>query len=184
MEAIKLMSKITKQSRQLLLVMALYKGKINPDGYLEILDMNYQSIYYKYLLLQQYGIMSHITYINDTYYLRTKKYKFIRLYYKIALKKFTIKLLKRLRLIDLAILYHDIGSIYYKKKNNKIHAISLVLYTKLSKNKNQQFIDIIKQKWNIQFYQLKDKQWYKLCCNTTMTKKFLSLIKPYNFIER
>lgn len=173
-----LMTKVTKQSRHLVLILALFKGKINPSGFLIIKDKNYCKLLWKLHILRYYGINCHIVH-NNYYYLITKKYKFMRLYYKIILKRFTPKLIERLTILDLAILYNDIGHINYKKNNNKICAITLNLYTKLSNEVNQLLINYIYQKWHIKFYQLKYKTGYKLCCNTKQANQFLSLIHQY-----
>ena len=168
--------KVTKQSRHLVLILALYKGYITFTGNLIIKDDNRQNLIWKQQLLKQVNICSHIIQYNSQYYLITKKYTFIQLYRKIALKKITPRLIPKLNLLDLAILYNDIGQVRFKKQNGKIHALRLNLYTNSLMSINQLLIDYIKEKWQIQFFQLKYKKYYYLSCNTKMAKKFLQLI--------
>ena len=176
-------TKINKQSRHLVLIFALYKGYITSTNNLIIKDNNQLRLIWKQKILNKVNIHNQIIQYNQYYYLITKKYKFMSIYSKIAFKKLTNKLISKLTILDLSILYNDIGKLHFKRKNNIIHAIQLSLYTNVSKETNQQLIDYINNKWQINFFQLKHKDKYYLRCNTLMTKKFLKLINSYYKVD-
>lgn len=116
------------------------------------------------------------------YELRTKSYKFIKLYRKILYKKgkfLSRKVLDTLTPLGLAIWYMDDGGLSQKKRDGKIVANELMMNTHTSKENNQILIDYFKEVWDISFTQVKNRGLYRLRCGTKEARKFIGIVKPY-----
>jgi hypothetical protein len=94
-------------------------------------------------------------------------------------KTFSKKVLNRLNAKGLAIWFMDDGSLYNAKYNNKYSKCTARLNTYLSKEENEIIIKYFMEKWNIRWVLEKEKQFYRLRCNTTEFRKFVEIIKDY-----
>jgi len=107
-------------------------------------------------------------------------YKFI---YINGHKTFSRKVLDRLDQEGLAIWFMDDGSLYnavYKGKKYSIYSkCTARLNTYLSKEENEVIIKYFKERWNIEWKNEKEKNFYRLRCNTTEFRKFVEIINPY-----
>ena len=182
--------KLTNEGRRLVIFMALGDGYVNRKGFLSIRHSESQKDYleWKMKILRKNGIMTTEPYYVSNngygaYEMRTKSYKFIRLYRRILYGKSkniaNRKILNKLTPLGLAIWYMDDGGLAQKKRNGKVHANDLILNTMLSKEDNQIIIDYFKEVWNIQFTQVKNRGKYRLRCGTREARKFIEIVKPY-----
>jgi len=109
-------------------------------------------------------------------------YRFI---YQNKRKTFSRKVLDRLDPLGLAIWYMDDGSIYnakYKRKDGveNYRSCTIRLNTYLSEKENEVIIKYFKDVWNINWYQEKEKKFYRLRCGKAdEINKFFTIIKPF-----
>lgn len=182
--------KILKEDRDLLISMIFGDGYLNPQGYLSIRHAfkNKDYVEWKYQLLKAKFNVTAPYYVSNNgygaYELRTKTYRFIKLYRKVIYgtgrKKISnLKLLNKLTPLGLAIWYMDDGSLSQKKRNGVIYANELRLCTYLPKEENQIIIDYFKNNWDIKFNQVANKGFYYLSCGTKEARKFLAIVRPY-----
>lgn len=89
-------------------------------------------------------------------------------------------LLNRIDYIMLAFIYMDKGCLSVRKKNDKYtKSIKLILNTQnFTYKENLQLIKIIERKFHITFKIAKDKNNYRIWCNTENAYKFLDLVFP------
>ena len=113
----------------------------------------------------------------------SKGHKYFRILrkwiYKDNIKTFSAKLLNKLTPASIALWYMDDGGLSAKKRNGTIYTYEIFLNTGKEKEDNQIIIDYFKNKWNIQFHQVKNNNMYRLRANIREGGKFLKLVLPY-----
>lgn len=113
----------------------------------------------------------------------SKGHKYFRIlrkwFYKNNVKTFSRQLLNKLTPASIALWYMDDGGLSAKKRNGEIYTYEIFLNTGKLKNDNQIIIDYFKDKWGIQFHQVKNNNVYRLRVNIREGGKFLKLISPY-----
>ena len=113
----------------------------------------------------------------------SKGHKYFRILrkwiYKDNIKTFSTKLLNKLTPASIALWYMDDGGLSAKKRNGTIYTYEIFLNTGKGKEDNQIIIDYFKNKWNIQFNQVKNNNVYRLRVNIREGGKFLKLVLPY-----
>ena len=192
-------SKITKESRNLLIGMLLGDGTISNNNVFKIAHSESQKEYleWKVKQLKEAGIRNN----GIKSYIKTKGYKtgvpvyytqlniipFIKVLRKVFYKEKKIlgnrKLLNRLDAKGIAIWYMDDGHINIRKtKDGRPMGFYIKISTCEPKQEVQTIIDFFKEQWNINFYMFhegKKEDSYSLCCGTKEGLKFISLVKPY-----
>ena len=192
-------SKITKESRNLLIGMLLGDGTISNNNVFKIAHSESQKDYLEWKVKQlkeagirNNGIKSYIKTKGYTtgvpvYYTQLNIIPFIKVLRKVFYKEKKIlgnrKLLNRLDAKGIAIWYMDDGHINLRKDKD---GRPMGFYIKLSicrpRIEVQTIIDFFKEQWNINFYMFhegKIKDSYSLCCGTKEGLKFIEIIKPY-----
>lgn len=189
-------TKITKDSRSLLIAMLLGDGTISNNNVFKLSHGIDQKEYllWKIRQLNEAGIRNNglKTYISscgynigkEVIYSQMNIIPFIKLLRKIFYKPKKLignrKLLNRLDAKGIAIWYMDDGHINHRKTGDKVHGFYVKIATCLSKEENQIIIDYFKEVWNINFYQFSEgKGTYSICCGTKEGIKFIDIIKPY-----
>jgi predicted 3-demethylubiquinone-9 3-methyltransferase (glyoxalase superfamily) len=99
-------------------------------------------------------------------------------------KTFSKKVLNRLSLEGIAIWYMDDGSLYnvkYKTSKNtyRYRTAQCMLNTYLSKEENEVIVKWFKDKYDIKWRIVKDKNFTRLQMGTKQARKFIALIKDY-----
>ena len=191
-------SKITKESRNLLIGMLLGDGTISNNYVFKIAHCEEQKDYLEWKIeqLKNAGIRNS----GIKYYIKTKGFKtgvlvyytqlniipFIKVLRRVFYKKKKIignrKLLNRLSAKELAIWYMDDGHINIRKDKGRPCGFYIKISTCEPKEEIQIIIDYFKEQWNINFYMFKEGRKdnsYSLCCGTKEGIKFIQLIKPY-----
>lgn len=93
--------------------------------------------------------------------------------YKNNTKTFTKKVLEKLTPEAIAFWYCDDGSMYYKKRNGKIHAVECVISTCCTKNEAEIVRDYFDARWNIKMTIKKDSGHYSLRFGTNSARQFV-----------
>lgn len=190
-------TKITKESRNLLIGLLIGDGTISNNNVFKIAHCEEQKDYLEWKIkqLNEAGIRNN----GLKWYTSTKGYNtgkqvcytqlniipFIKVLRRVIYKptkKLNRKLLNRLSAREIAIWYMDDGHINYRKSNNKIHGFYIKIATCLPKEDLQIIIDYFKEVWNIQFYMFhegKRENSYSLCCGTKEGIKFINIIRKY-----
>lgn len=190
-------TKITKESRSLLIGLLIGDGTISNNNVFKISHCNEQADYlaWKIKQLNEAGIRNN----GLKWYTSARGYNvgkrvcytqlnvlpFIKVLRRVVYKphkKLNRKLLNRLTAREIAIWYMDDGHINYRKTNGKIHGFYIKIATCLPKEELQEIIDYFKEVWNIQFYMFHEgrkKDSYSLCCGTKEGVKFIDIIKKY-----
>lgn len=191
-------TKITKESRNLLIALLLGDGTISNNNVFKLAHCIEQKDYLEWKIkqlneagLRNNGVKEYIsskgfnvgktvcyTQINIIPFIKVLRRVFYKPYKKIANRK----LLNRLDTKGLAIWYMDDGHINYRKTGNKIHGFYIKIATCLPKEDLQIIIDYFKEVWDIEFYMFHEgrkKDSYSLCCGTKQGIKFIELIKEY-----
>lgn len=190
-------TKITKESRNLLIGLLIGDGTISNNNVFKIAHCKEQQDYLEWKIkqLNEAGIRNN----GLKWYTSTKGYNigkqvcytqlniitFVKVLRRIVYKptkKLSRKLLNRLSAREIAIWYMDDGHINYRKSNGKIHGFYIKIATCLPKEDLQIIIDYFKEVWNIQFYMFhegKKEDSYSLCCGTKEGIKFINIIKKY-----
>lgn len=191
-------TKITKESRNLLIGLLLGDGTISNNNVFKLAHYEQQLDYLEWKIkqlnnsgLRNNGVKEYISTNgfnkgNKVYYTQLNIIPFIkvlrRIMYKPTKKLGNRKLLNRLSAREIAIWYMDDGHINYRKTNNKIHGFYIKIATCIPKEELQIVIDYFKEVWNIQFYMFHEgrkENSYSLCCGTKEGIKFISIVKPY-----
>lgn len=189
-------TKITKESRNLLIALLLGDGTISNNNVFKLSHGYKQKEYLEWKIqkLKDHGLKNNglKEYISNSgynkgdkvYYTQLSIIPFIKLLRKIVYKNkknyCKRQLLNRLNPLGIAIWYMDDGHINIRKTKDKIHGFYIKISTCISKEDNQVIIDYFKEVWNISFYTFSEgKGTYSLCCGTTEGLKFIKLIKPY-----
>lgn len=191
-------TKITKESRNLLIGLLLGDGTISNNNVFKLAHCEQQLDYLEWKIkqlnnsgLRNNGVKEYISIKgfnkgSKVYYTQLNIIPFVkvlrRIMYKPTKKLGNRKLLNRLSAREIAIWYMDDGHINYRKTNNKIHGFYIKIATCIPKEELQIVIDYFKEVWNIQFYMFhegKKENSYSLCCGTKEGIKFISIVKPY-----
>ena len=192
-------SKITKESRNLLIGMLLGDGTISNNNVFKIAHSESQKDYLEWKVKQlkeagirNNGIKSYIKTRGYTtgvpvYYTQLNIIPFIKVLRKVFYKEKKIlgnrKLLNRLDAKGIAIWYMDDGHINIRKtKDGRPMGFYIKISTCEPKQEVQTIIDFFKEQWDINFYMFhegKKEDSYSLCCGTKEGLKFIDIVKPY-----
>ena len=192
-------SKITKESRNLLIGMLLGDGTISNNNVFKIAHSESQRDYLEWKVKQlkeagirNNGIKSYIKTRGYTtgvpvYYTQLNIIPFIKVLRKVFYKEKKIlgnrKLLNRLDAKGIAIQYMDDGHINIRKtKDGRPMGFYIKISTCEPKQEVQTIIDFFKEQWDINFYMFhegKKEDSYSLCCGTKEGLKFIDIVKPY-----
>lgn len=191
-------TKITKESRNLLIALLLGDGTISNNNVFKLSHCKEQRDYLEWKIeqlknagLRNNGLKEYISVKGynigkKVYYTQLNIIPFIkvlrRVFYKPYKKLGNRKLLNRLDAKGIAIWYMDDGHINYRKTNSKVHGFYIKIATCIPKEELQIIIDYFKEVWNIEFYMFhegKKENSYSLCCGTKEGIKFINIVKPY-----
>lgn len=192
-------SKITKESRNLLIGLLLGDGTISSNYVFKLSHCDKQKDYLEWKVKQLEG--AGIRHNSIKSYIKTQGYKpnvevyytqlsvipFIKVLRKVVYKDKKIvgnrKLLNRLDARGIAIWYMDDGHINIRKdKNGRPMGFYIKISTCEPREEVQVIIDFFKEKWDINFYMYhegKKEDSYSLCCGTKEGIKFIDLVKSY-----
>ena len=190
-------TKITKESRNLLIALLLGDGTISNNNVFKLSHCKEQRDYLEWKIeqLKNAGLRNNglKEYISTCGYNIGKgvlysqmsvipTIKALRRTIYIPKKTITRKLLNWLTPLEIAIWYMDDGHINYRKTNGKVHGFYIKIATCIPKEELQIIIDYFKEVWNIEFYMFhegKKENSYSLCCGTKEGIKFINIVKPY-----
>jgi hypothetical protein len=191
-------TKITKESRNLLIALLLGDGTISNNNVFKLSHCEEQRDYLEWKIeqlkdagLRNNGLKEYISVKGynkgkKVYYTQLNIIPFVkvlrRVFYKPNKKLGNRKLLNRLDAKGIAIWYMDDGHINYRKTNGKVHGFYIKIATCMPKEELQIIIDYFKEVWNIDFYMFhegKKENSYSLCCGTKEGIKFIDIVKPY-----
>jgi len=191
-------TKITKESRNLLIALLLGDGTISNNNVFKLSHCKEQRDYLEWKIkqlnnagLRNNGLKEYISTKGyntgkTVYYTQLNIIPFVkvlrRVFYKPYKKIGNRKLLNRLDAKGIAIWYMDDGHINYRTTNGKVHGFYIKIATCMPKEELQIIIDYFKEVWNIDFYMFhegKKENSYSLCCGTKEGIKFINIIKPH-----
>lgn len=192
-------TKITKESRNLLIAMLLGDGTISNNYVFKMAHCAEQKDYLEWKIkqlnnhgLRNNGVKSYIKTKGfntgvPVYYTQLNIIPFIKVLRRVFYKEKKIignrKLLNRIDARGIAIWYMDEGSINIRKdKNGRPMGFYIRISTCEPKQEVQIIIDYFKEVWGINFYMFHEgrkEDSYSLCCGTKEGLKFISLVKPY-----
>ena len=192
-------TKITKESRNLLIALLLGDGTICNNNVFKLAHAEQQKDYLEWKIkqLNDAGIRNNglKTYVKtcgyntgvNVYYTQLNIIPFIKVLRRIFYKPKKVlgnrKLLNRLDAKGVAIWYMDDGHINIRKdKDGRPMGFYIKIATCLSKNELQIIIDYFKEVWDVNFYMFhegKKEDSFSLCCGTKEGLKFINIIKKY-----
>lgn len=192
-------TKITKESRNLLIALLLGDGTICSNNVFKLAHSESQKDYLEWKIKQlneagirNTGIKQYIKVHGynpgvPVYYTQLNIIPFIKVLRRVFYKPNKIignrKLLNRLDAKGIAIWYMDDGHINIRKdKDNRPMGFYIKIATCLRKEEVQTIIDYFKEVWDIKFYMFhegKKQDSYSLCCGTKEGLKFIEIVKPY-----
>ena len=191
-------TKITKESRNLLIGMLLGDGTISNNYVFKLSHCLEQKDYLEWKIQQlkdaairNTGVKSYISSKGynvgkEVLYTQLNIIPFIkvlrRVVYKEGKKTFTRKLLNRLDAKGVAIWFMDDGHINIRKTEGRPCGFYIKISTCEPKEEVQTIIDYFKEQWNVNFYMFhegKKEDSYSLCCGTKEGLKFIEIVKPY-----
>ena len=192
-------TKITKESRNLLIALLLGDGTICNNNVFKLAHAEQQKDYLEWKIkqLNNAGIRNNglKTYVKtcgyntgvNVYYTQLNIIPFIKVLRRIFYKPKKVlgnrKLLNRLDARGVAIWYMDDGHINIRKdKYGRPMGFYIKIATCLPKNELQIIIDYFKEVWNVNFYMFhegKKEDSFSLCCGTKEGLKFINIIKKY-----
>lgn len=192
-------TKITKESRNLLIALLLGDGTICSNNVFKLAHAEQQKDYLEWKIkqLNDAGIRNNglKTYVKtcgynigvNVYYTQLNIIPFIKVLRRIFYKPKKVlgnrKLLNRLDARGIAIWYMDDGHINIRKdKDGRPMGFYIKIATCLPKDELQVIIDYFKEVWNISFYMFhegKKEDSFSLCCGTKEGLKFINIIKKY-----
>lgn len=192
-------TKITKESRNLLIALLLGDGTICNNNVFKLAHAEQQKDYLEWKIkqLNDAGIRNNglKTYIKtcgyntgvNVYYTQLNIIPFIKVLRRIFYKPKKVlgnrKLLNRLDARGIAIWYMDDGHINIRKdKDGRPMGFYIKIATCLPKNELQIIIDYFKEVWGVNFYMFhegKKEDSFSLCCGTKEGLKFINVIKKY-----
>lgn len=192
-------TKITKESRNLLIALLLGDGTICNNNVFKLAHAEQQKDYLEWKIkqLNDAGIRNNglKTYVKtcgyntgvNVYYTQLNIIPFIKVLRRIFYKPKKVlgnrKLLNRLDARGIAIWYMDDGHINIRKdKDGRPMGLYIKIATCLPKNELQIIIDYFKEVWEVNFYMFhegKKEDSFSLCCGTKEGLKFINIIKKY-----
>lgn len=192
-------TKITKESRNLLIALLLGDGTICNNNVFKLAHAEQQKGYLEWKIkqLNDAGIRNNglKTYVKtcgyntgvNVYYTQLNIIPFIKVLRRIFYKPKKVlgnrKLLNRLDARGVAIWYMDDGHINIRKdKDGRPMGFYIKIATCLPKNELQIIIDYFKEVWDVNFYMFhegKKEDSFSLCCGTKEGLKFINIIKKY-----
>lgn len=192
-------TKITKESRNLLIALLLGDGTICNNNVFKLAHAEQQKDYLEWKIkqLNDAGIRNNglKTYVKtcgyntgvNVYYTQLNIIPFIKVLRRIFYKPKKVlgnrKLLNRLDAKGVAIWYMDDGHINIRKdKDGRPMGFYIKIATCLPKNELQIIIDYFKEVWDVNFYMFhegKKEDSFSLCCGTKEGLKFINIIKEY-----
>ena len=192
-------TKITKESRNLLIALLLGDGTICNNNVFKLAHAEQQKGYLEWKIkqLNDAGIRNNglKTYVKtcgyntgvNVYYTQLNIIPFIKVLRRIFYKPKKVlgnrKLLNRLDAKGVAIWYMDDGHINIRKdKDGRPMGFYIKIATCLPKNELQIIIDYFKEVWDVNFYMFhegKKEDSFSLCCGTKEGLKFINIIKKY-----
>lgn len=192
-------TKITKESRNLLIGMLLGDGTILNNNVYKLAHCEQQKDYLEWKIkqLNDHGLRNCglKTYTSScgyntgktVYYTQLNIIPFVkvlrRVFYKPTKKIGNRKMLNRLDAKGIAIWYMDDGHINIRKdKDKRPMGFYIKIATCLPKDELQIIIDYFKEVWDVNFYMFhegKKENSYSLCCGTKEGLKFIDIVKPY-----
>lgn len=191
-------TKITKESRNLLIGMLLGDGTICSNNVYKLCHSIEQEDYLKWKikLLNENGIRNNgLKYYTSSCgynigktvcYTQLNIIPFIKVLRRVCYKGKKIignrKLLNRLSAQEIAIWYMDDGHINIRVNHGKPCGFYIKISTCEPKSEVQTIINYFREVWNINFYMIhegKKEDSYSLCCGTKEGLKFIDIIKPY-----
>ena len=192
-------TKITKESRNLLIALLLGDGTICNNNVFKLAHAQQQKDYLEWKIkqLNDAGIRNNglKTYVKtcgyntgvNVYYTQLNIIPFIKVLKRIFYKPKKVlgnrKLLNRLDARGIAIWYMDDGHINIRKdKDGRPMGFYIKIATCLPKNELQIIIDYFKEVWDVNFYMFhegKKEDSFSLCCGTKEGLKFINIIKKY-----
>lgn len=120
---------------------------------------------------------------NDQIVIQPKLIPLIRVMvqrlYRESQKAITPKFLDYLTPQGIAIWYMDKGSKSYKKNNNQIHALEVMLNTQASQPESEDIVNYFAEHWGFKWGLAKSKQGYRLRMGTQEGKRFFEFLRPY-----
>ena len=192
-------TKITKESRNLLIALLLGDGTICSNNVFKLAHCEAQRDYLEWKIKQlneagirNNGIKSYIKTCGYTtgvpvVYTQLNIIPFIKVLRRVVYKHKKIignrKLLNRLDARGIAIWYMDDGHINIRiDKDKRPMGFYIRISTCEPKDEVQIIINYFKEVWGINFYMFhegKKEDSYSLCCGTKEGLKFIALVKPY-----
>ena len=192
-------TKITKESRNLLIALLLGDGTICNNNVFKLAHAEQQKDYLEWKIkqLNNAGIRNNglKTYVKtcgynigvNVCYTQLNIIPFIKVLRRIFYKPKKVlgnrKLLNRLDARGIAIWYMDDGHINIRKdKDGRPMGFYIKIATCLPKNELQIIIDYFKEVWDVNFYMFhegKKEDSFSLCCGTKEGLKFINIIKKY-----
>ena len=192
-------TKITKESRNLLIALLLGDGTICNNNVFKLSHAQQQKDYLEWKIkqLNDAGIRNNglKIYVKtcgyntgvNVYYTQLNIIPFIKVLRRIFYKPKKVlgnrKLLNRLDARGVAIWYMDDGHINIRKdKDGRPMGFYIKIATCLPKNELQIIIDYFKEVWDVNFYMFhegKKEDSFSLCCGTKEGLKFINIIKKY-----
>ena len=192
-------TKITKESRNLLIALLLGDGTICSNNVFKLAHAEQQKDYLEWKIKQlnyagirNNGLKSYVkkcgynTGVN-VYYTQLNIIPFIKVLRRVFYKPTKVlgnrKLLNRLDAKGIAIWYMDDGHINIRKnKDGRQMGFYIKIATCLPKAELQTIIDYFKEIWDINFYMFhegKKEDSFSLCCGTKEGLKFINIVKKY-----
>ena len=192
-------TKITKESRNLLIALLLGDGTICSNNVFKLAHSEQQKDYLEWKIKQlnyagirNNGLKSYVkkcgynTGVN-VYYTQLNIIPFIKVLRRVFYKPTKVlgnrKLLNRLDAKGIAIWYMDDGHINIRKnKDGRPMGFYIKIATCLPKSELQIIIDYFKEVWDVNFYMFhegKKEDSFSLCCGTKEGLKFINIIKKY-----
>ena len=192
-------TKITKESRNLLIALLLGDGTICSNNVFKLAHAEQQKDYLEWKIKQlnyagirNSGLKSYVktcgynTGVN-VYYTQLNIIPFIKVLRRVFYKPTKVlgnrKLLNRLDAKGIAIWYMDDGHINIRKnKDGRPMGFYIKIATCLPKAELQIIIDYFKEVWDVNFYMFhegKKEDSFSLCCGTKEGLKFINIVKKY-----
>lgn len=192
-------TKITKESRNLLIALLLGDGTICRNNVFKLSHAEQQKDYLEWKIKQlnyagirNNGLKSYVKTCDyntgvNVYYTQLNTIPFIKVLRRVFYKPTKIlgnrKLLNRLDAKGIAIWYMDDGHINIRKdKDGRPMGFYIKIATCLPKTELQIIIDYFKEVWDINFYMFhegKKEDSFSLCCGTKEGLKFINIVKKY-----
>lgn len=192
-------TKITKESRNLLIALLLGDGTICSNNVFKLAHSETQKDYLEWKIKQlndsgirNCGLKSYVKRCGYTtgglvYYTQLNIIPFIKVLRRVFYKPNKVlgnrKMLNRLDDRGIAIWYMDDGYINIRKdKTGRPMGFYIKISTCLPKQELQTIIDYFAEVWNIKFYMFhegKKEDSFSLCCGTKEGIKFINIIKKY-----